>query len=339
MKIDIKKELQNKIQLRFRENGKFRILMVSDIHGGRDYEWERTSKAMKVLVDSQQPDLVLLGGDIAGPGRRHVENEEDLRHILDTLTAPMTEKNIPWAHVFGNHDDNFGYENEDQQKVYETYPLCLSKAGPEDIDGTGNYVLPIYDAKGEKILFNIFGLDSHQGVDEYKTQYGLPQETKMFHTVPGANGGYDGVRFNQIMWYWQLSEELEKFNGAKIPALMYMHMPIPEHALVALFRDDTKFKGYCLENIAGTIINHGLFGACLERGDVKGIFCGHEHENDFVGEYCGIKIGYDGFLSYHAGGIDELRGGRVFDIDAADPANFTTYSAKLRDIVGHECDR
>ena len=37
--------------LRFSADGKFRILMVSDIHGGRGYDADRTIRALDALID------------------------------------------------------------------------------------------------------------------------------------------------------------------------------------------------------------------------------------------------------------------------------------------------
>lgn len=317
--------------LKFNDDGKFRILMVSDIHAGKGWAKEETVRDFEILIDTQKPDLVIMAGDICGPGIIHVENEAQLRDVLDELTSPLEKREIPWAHVFGNHDDNFGLSNEEQQKVYETYPHCISKAGPKDIDGTGNYFLPIYDNEGKNIIFGVYGLDSHGGRKEIYDYFNLPEKTKFFHTVPSASGGYDGAHFDQVMWYYNTSVELEKYTGKKVPSLMYMHIPLPEHALVATKKNHTDFKGYQLEDVACNIVNYGLFSACLQRGDVKAIFCGHEHENDFCASYCGIKLGYDGFLSYHACHNDDIRGGRIFDISIENPEQINTHTVKVKD--------
>ena len=57
---------KSKLPLRFQKDGSFRILMMSDMHYAPDRD-ERTVKAIELLIDSQQPDLVLLGGDIQSP--------------------------------------------------------------------------------------------------------------------------------------------------------------------------------------------------------------------------------------------------------------------------------
>ena len=329
-------EWKTKQTLKFREDGGFRILTVSDIHGGVGFAAEKTVRALTALVEETKPDLVLFLGDTAGPGIIHIETEAELRTMLDVLSAPMENAGIPWAHVFGNHDDNYGLPNNVQQTVYESYPHCISKAGPDEISGVGNYVLPVLDAAEERILFNVFGLDSHSGMNEFCRDFGLPSETRFFQPSSLSQSGYDTVHFDQIAWYWETSRAMEAYNGAKIPALMVMHIPLPEHALITMHRDDCNFDGTQLEDVACTPLNSGLFSACLQRGDVRAICCGHDHVNDFCGEYCGITLAYDGFLSYHACHKNYIRGGRVFDLSASDPSVIRTHMVRVHDLLGDE---
>jgi predicted phosphodiesterase len=64
-----------------------RIAIVSDIHGNR-------TAFEAVLADLQQtaPDLVLHGGDLAGPGTRPVD-------VIDQI------RDLGWAGVAGNTDE------------------------------------------------------------------------------------------------------------------------------------------------------------------------------------------------------------------------------------------
>ena len=137
--------------------------------------------------------------------------------------------------------------------------------------------------------------------------------------------------------FWQ-TKAFEKYAGGKVPAVMFMHIPLPETALVARYRTDAHVKGFQGEDVACTGLNSGLFRACVERGDVKGIFYGHDHWNDFSGTYMGIVLGYDASMSYHACQDNDLRGGRVIDVRAEDPAALTTRLVKIRDIMGHAGD-
>ena len=44
------------------------------------------------------------------------------RNCLEKKFMKLFEKrNIPWAHVFGNHDNNIGMNNEEQQPAYERF--------------------------------------------------------------------------------------------------------------------------------------------------------------------------------------------------------------------------
>ena len=50
-------------------------------------------------------------------------------------------------------------------------------------------------------------------------------------------------------------------------------------------------------------VNSGLFSAMLERGDVKGVFCGHDHVNTYCGNYYGILLGYAGNAGFGTYGL------------------------------------
>ena len=318
--------------LGFRD-GKFRILCVSDIHGGIGYDRKHTVRDLKKLIDYSRPDLVLMLGDIAGPGKIHIENTDQLREMLEGLTEPMEEAGIPWAHVYGNHDDNFGVDNKDAQKVYEAFPHCVSKAGDESLPGCGNYVLPVYDGQGEKIVFAVYGLDSNGGDGEFKERYGLARETEI---VLPERGGIDsserGVDFCQVLYYNQLSAQLKEKAGKTVPALMVMHVPVQEFAFAAKNPEKCAFTGEKGEEISCQCLNAGLVRACAENGDVRAMCFGHDHENTCEAVYCGIRFACDGHLSYHASHNKKTRGGRVYDISEENPAEIKTQFISVKDI-------
>ena len=335
---DLTPWLKTKVPLRFRQDGSFRVLMVSDIHGGAGYNRKKTLAAMRALIAAEDPDLVMLCGDTAGPGVIHIENAEQLRTLLDDLSAPMEERGIPWCHVFGNHDDNYGLPNEEAETIYESYPLCVSKAGDPELSGVGNYVLPVRDAEGGEVLLNLYAFDSHSGMSDFFAKYGLDAGTRIFDPTPGDHGDYDSVHLDQVFWYWQTSIAFERAAGRKIPAVMFLHIPLPEFDFVSLRRCDAGLRGEQGEEVACTSLNPGLFRACVERGDVKGIFCGHDHLNDFSASYMGITLAYDASLSYHDCQDNELRGGRIIEFRAEDPGAFTTRLVKIRRIMGEKGD-
>ena len=60
--MSLSENLELKKELRFREDGTFRILMLSDMQETLEYD-ERSLRDMDKLVEREKPDLVLLGGD------------------------------------------------------------------------------------------------------------------------------------------------------------------------------------------------------------------------------------------------------------------------------------
>ena len=301
--------------LRFNENGKFKILCISDIHAGIGYNKNLTSVYLRSLLSKTEPDIVLMLGDIAGPGEIHIETENQLREMLESLTEPLTSRRIYWANVFGNHDDNFGVSNENAQGIYESFDYCLSKAGEKDIAGTGNYTLTVYGHDGEAPKFNIFAFDSHGSMSCFEKSFNLTSPVKNEEKdVEGLDFDDKGADVSQVVWYYNTSKEFEKTQGRVLPALAVMHIPIPEMKDAARSPEENGLEGIFGESVSCSGLNNGLFRACLERGDIKNFCFGHDHSNNFSVNYCGITLSYDGYLSCHADHKINQLGGRIYEL-------------------------
>ncbi len=331
-----------KKQLRFNENGKFRILMVSDFHAGsRRKGFEdgnpyspKVREAIEALVVETNPDFVMVGGD-----QCIGKSEEYLYNSFCDIMQPVISRGIPWAHVYGNHDREMAMTTAEQETVYEKIPLCMSQRGPEDLFGVCNYVIPVYSSKNDKIAYNLFALDSHREISDYMEQFGIKEEDNNI-ILPFAFGSKSVQSmpfFSQIMWYFNKSKEMEKANGAKIPAVMFMHNPFLEFNLIFRNPEECDMYGEKREAVCCSELNSGLFMACLERGDVKGIFCGHEHMNAYHGTYCGIILGYAAAVGYDMSAHDDVRGGRVIDI--SEDGSIETKHIKLMAIMGERAMR
>lgn len=332
------KKYETKHKLKCNADGKFRVLMMSDIQDCLQYD-ERSLRAVSALFNETNPDLVILGGDNCD-GRK-IFSAEELKTYLDIFTKPMEERKIPWAHVYGNHDYDVKCDMDTQQKIYESYPMCVSKHTDSTVYGKSNFVLPIYDKNGENMVFNVWGIDTNNRANSLERF--LPKDKNDIYAatsclpknVLGA-GAWDIVHFDQLMWYWNTSCEIEKTCGQKIPGLMCMHFPPTETLAIAANPEKCIESGSCLESIGTGALNSGLFATVLQRGDIKAIGCGHVHKNDFCGEYCGIKICFDGCVGYNectTYGDDETRGGRLFEINENDPWNIKTEMIYAKDLI------
>ncbi|MCR5485190.1 MAG: metallophosphoesterase [Clostridiales bacterium] len=326
--------MKKDIKLKFK-NGKFRIFALSDTHVVANGD-ARVTRDIDAIVEAIKPDLVLYLGDQVW--KSAAENADTLRDALHMQTDPVEKRGIPWAHVFGNHDRERGFKNEDQEKIYEEFPHCLSEAGPDEIDGTGNYMLPVFDGEGKKIVYAVWAVDSHSGFMDLVKKQGL-NEDPWFYSLPepltgGVHSpGYDMPHFSQVLWYWNKSLELEREQGGKVPGLMVMHQPMPEYTIPYKNPAQTFYRGNMRESVGTGNFNSGLFGAVVERGDVKTIISGHDHINDWQAQYLGVTLSYDAGLSYDNYCDDDLRGGRVVDIDENDPWNVKTYMVRSSDFV------
>lgn len=331
------KKYETKHKLKCNADGKFRVLMMSDIQDCLQYD-ERSLRAVSALLNETNPDLVILGGDNCDG--RQVTSLEQLKRFLDIFAAPMEERKIPWAHIYGNHDYDVKCDIAEQQALYESYSMCVSKHTDESVHGKSNFVLPIYDRTGNQVVFNVWGLDTKNRADALESL--LPfGNTDIYKSLCLPQNAFDAVAwdiiyFDQLMWYWNTSCDMEKLCGQKIPGLMCMHLPLPEAVAVASNPEHCIKSGDYSDPIGTSALNSGLFATILERGDVKTIACGHAHENDFCGELCGIKIcftgsvGYNPFTTY---GNDKTRGGRLFEIYEDDAWNVKTTMFHTNEMI------
>ena len=57
------------------------------------------------------------------------------------------ERRIPYAIIFGNHDDEGDLSREELMRVSEELPYCVARPGLDSVDGVGNYVVAIEQAR------------------------------------------------------------------------------------------------------------------------------------------------------------------------------------------------
>ncbi|SFG10121.1 Calcineurin-like phosphoesterase [Desulfotomaculum arcticum] len=312
----------NNVQLKFNSNGKFKIVQFTDIQQDKDID-QRTIQLMEKVLDEEKPDFVMVTGDnLTGD----CSTPESVSQAVYNIAQPMEKRAINWAVTFGNHDEEAaektGLNEEDMLKIYMSYNHNVNQPGVKNITGTGNMNLLIRDSKNKKAAFNLWLLDSGR----YAPEEIAGQDFKGYPD-------WDWLRFDQVRWYYETSEKLEQQYGYKVPSIMFMHIPLWEYRFMWYASVDgrsadnhsyavTKHSivGERNEDECPGPFNSGLFAAMLERGDVKGVFVGHDHVNDYVGNYYGILLGYSASTGFDTYGLDgnekdRLRGARIFNLD------------------------
>ncbi|XP_010934408.1 probable inactive purple acid phosphatase 29 [Elaeis guineensis] len=290
--------------LRFKgTKGEFKILQVADMH----YADGRSTPCLDVfpaqmptcsdlnttafinrVIQAENPDLVVFTGDnIFG------YDSTDSAKSLDMAYAPVVERKLPWAAVLGNHDQEGTLSREGVMQHIVGMPHTLSRLNPDGvvIDGFGNYNLEVGGVEGSalanKSVLNLYFIDS----GDYSTVPSIP--------------GYGWIKPSQQLWFQKTSSHLQKGYTSRpeaqkqpAPGLVYFHIPLPEYSSF----DASNLTGVKQEGISSASINSGFFATMVEAGDVKAVFTGHDHLNDFCGELTGIQLCYAGGFGYHAYG-------------------------------------
>ncbi|EUC47722.1 hypothetical protein COCMIDRAFT_34790 [Bipolaris oryzae ATCC 44560] len=301
---------------KIRKDGKFKIMQISDLHlstglgkcrdeepkganGGHCDADPRTIEFVERVLDDEKPDMVVLSGD-----QINGDTAPDVQSAMFKIVDPLAERKIPYAAIFGNHDDEGTLSRHAQMDLYESLPYSVSEAGTNTIDGVGNYFVEIQAHSSKHSALTLWFLDTHS----YS-----PDETHY--------RGYDWIKPNQIEWFKTTAESLKEAHRHythKHLDMAFIHIPLPEYG----DRDNDRV-GNWTEPITAPAFNTHFKDALVEF-NIKSVSCGHDHVND----YCSLAkdpstsepqiwmcyAGGSGFGGY--GGYNHFhRRLRVFEID------------------------
>ncbi len=285
-----------------------------------------TVKLIEAALDREKPDLVVFTGDqIKGYSSFFMgeKGKKKVEATLKTLIKPIEDRGIFFTATFGNHDGEAALKNSEQFEIYKQSPMFVyGDAACEDDKGT--FCLSISD----KFLVYLF--DTHSRAPE---------------------GGYSGVNSTQIEWYRKVRDSYE----APLPSLVFQHIPTPEffNVIKPVKRftkgavrayGDHKNEFYTLdphncglrdfmgESPAAPFTNSGQIDAFAEKGEVLGVYVGHDHNNSFVSKYKGIDLGYTQGAGFNVYGPGYKRGVRIFNIKEC--GKYETKTATFGELCG-----
>lgn len=251
--------MQAQSTLKFESDSTFKIVQFTDTHFKYGNPMSDVVRpCIAEVLDAEKPQLVVFTGDLiyAAPGR------EGLNEVL----AEVVERKLPFVVTLGNHDDEQDLTREEVYEHIRNFPGCLQPESPD-------YVLDITSADGDPSV-SLYFIDSHA-------------------YAPVENAGkYAWHTLDQINWYAaQSAARTEANGGTPVPSVAFFHIPVPEFAYAAS-TDGTPLIGTRREKVGCPALNSGLFTAMKERGDIMGIFAGHEHNNDYSTMWYGILLAY-----------------------------------------------
>lgn len=276
-----------------KEEGKeFVILNIADIHfsdtGYRVFYSISAEATLKNLVADVNPDLILLSGDnVCG---------DAVEYSIRRLTDLMESFGIPWAPIFGNHDDEANCDLSYLADIMMKGPHCLMKKGDIRM-GVGNYVINIKE--GDSIVETLVMMDSHHG----------------------------SVNELQQQWYSWVCRGTDAVSGGNAEVSLVEHIPIAEYQYAAdeyysnrswaaesAGTGEINEKICCPRDGEGQPIQTGFFDVIKASGNTGYVFCGHEHMNDFSVEYDGIRLTYFMKIGKNSGYQPGFDGGSVVTV-------------------------
>lgn len=269
----------------------YKILVLTDIHLknhgtfaawlGINYILDGVSDiALDKLVKETNPDLILVLGDTVLTKRNDIEYKRFVKN--------MDSYGKPWACVFGNHDDEGRADKAKLADILKESEHGLFEYGPNDLHGIGNYVLEL--VRNDKTQYSLFMMDTGSSIEfEAKT---------------------DGINENQIKWYqWNMRALAEK-NGGEAPKNMaFFHIPLKMYSDIQDYEIGGRGENSATQNLDLDFFNQ------FKNANGTHILVGHDHNNNFITEIDGVRIGYATKSSYNCYYKSGVTGGTLITID------------------------
>lgn len=229
------------------------------------------------LVHATNPDLIIITGDL-------VYGEfDDSGTSFRKYVRFMDRFRIPWAPIFGNHDNESLMGVDWQCEILEKAGHSLFKRG--NVTGNSNYTIGL--KQGNAIKRVIYMMDSNG--------CGNTKDPKVKRAV--------GFAEDQLEWFDETAGRIG--NGVK--SFVCYHIPTEEFAMAAVSADYQKTPEENITYTIGTDVpsRNGDFGRrgeifkglhrvpglldLFKKHCVDGVFTGHSHLNSISVMYEGIR--------------------------------------------------
>lgn len=233
---------------------------------------------IRSLVAQTKPDLIFITGDMV------YGSFDDSGRTFERFCDLMDSFGIPWAPLFGNHDNESKMGVEWQCERLKRSKNCLFERG--EVSGNCNYTIGI--AVGDRLIRVLHMLDSNGCWDSNEE----------------AVIRYAGIYPDQLALIEQKSEQIAKTTGRPVPSFLAFHIPTEEFALAEESRGyktdsrefytigvDVKAHGndFGFKYEYYTPIKVPNFMETLKKCNAEAVFVGHCHSINTCIDYEGIK--------------------------------------------------
>lgn len=122
----------------------FKVVAISDLHGGSHTMTEERLRSFAELANAQQPDVVVLLGDYVSQKRRH---SPDLKMPIEVMAENLKGLKAKYGvfAVIGNHDRDYSYSRVREVLEGVGFKVLENETTPIDVNGKKVWMLGIED--------------------------------------------------------------------------------------------------------------------------------------------------------------------------------------------------
>ncbi|KAN0037498.1 hypothetical protein ACTFIV_002849 [Dictyostelium citrinum] len=290
-------------KLKFNKNGKFKIVQFTDLHYGEADEYDLLNLIVQEnIIEHELPDFVMLSGDMFSA--YNIRTSEKYLTLWEMVTRSMRKRNIPWSITFGNHDCEGPLSGREIVKMDQSFSnLSLTQENIDpNVPGITNYKLEIYSSL----------IDENSNSNDYNMDLSISSSIFIFDSdLPQCNesGSWGCINEKQVEWY-----EKESDQQGNIPSIAFVHIPPVE--VIDLWNENVVRGDFGDKESCCYYTDESEFvSTMIERGDIKGLYFGHDHKNDFHGIYQNsIELGYGRKSGYGSYNPKYLEGARIIEL-------------------------
>ncbi|KAM1079646.1 hypothetical protein ACFX2B_014190 [Malus domestica] len=308
----------------------FKIALFADLHFGEaeSTEWGplqdvNSTRVMSSVLDHETPEFVIYLGDVITANNILIRNAS---LYWDQAISPTRARGIPWASVFGNHDDaafEWPIEWFSAPGIPKIHcPVANSScSGKEDCSFQGTQRLEIMK---NEIELNTLSHSRYgpkglwPSVSNYVLQVLSSEDPKsavaFLYFLDSGGGSYPEVISGaQSEWFRQKALEINP--DSSVPEIIFWHIPSRVYEKVA-----PKFGIHkpCVgslneEQVAPQEAEMGMMKLLAERKSAKAIFVGHNHGLDWCCPHKELWLCFARHTGYGGYGNWD-RGARIVEI-------------------------
>lgn len=138
------------------QNGKLKIMHITDTH----MEDENIDYSLVLIAracDIEKPHIAIVTGDNV----LNYDDAEKTKSYISRFMKIFSDRNIPVAITFGNHDSEVGpLSRRELMAFYNTFDCSITNENGKELSETGTFNSPVFSGDGSKIKFNLWVFDS-----------------------------------------------------------------------------------------------------------------------------------------------------------------------------------